>query len=361
MNKALQVLGYAALSFIGLLVVLLLGSSLLIAPDLTKEQLIEKYKDDKSFLYFLPSGAEAHIREDGNRDKPPLLMLHGSNASLHTWNKLVDQLKDDFRIISIDLPGHGLTGITPQDDYSIMGMARFTREVVEAFELQDVTLVGNSMGGEVALRYSLMFPRDVKALVLISSSGIDKDSEDGSVGAFALASSDIGRTMMRYFTPKFLVESTLRDVVADPDAVVTDEMATRYWDLLRMAGSRDATIKRFAERESEPSLEPILRAVNPPTLLIWGSQDRLVKPKYGIQMNSEIVGSLLKLYPQAGHLAHEEIPEKTAKDVREFLAMINEERAIIPDSELDELLPPDATEEEIAAKKARDEATVAEK
>lgn len=361
MNKALQVLGYAALSVIGLLVVLLLGSSLLIAPDLTKEQLIGKYKDEKSFLYFLPSGAEAHIREDGNRDKPPLLMLHGSNASLHTWNKLVEELKDDFRIISIDLPGHGLTGITPQDDYSIMGMARFTREVVEAFELEDVTLVGNSMGGEVALRYSLMFPRDVKALVLISSSGIDKDDEDGSVGAFALASSNMGRTMMRYFTPKFLVESTLRDVVADPDAVVTDEMATRYWDLLRMAGSRDATIKRFSERDSEPSLEPILRAVNPPTLLIWGSQDRLVKPKYGIQMNTEIVGSLLKLYPQAGHLAHEEIPEKTANDVREFLAMINQERAIIPDSELDELLPPDATEEEIAAKKAKDDAAAAEK
>lgn len=361
MNKTLQVLGYTALSVIGLLVILLLGSSLLIAPDLTKEQLIGKYKDENSFLYFLPSGAEAHIREDGNRNKPPLLMLHGSNASLHTWNKLVEELKDDFRIISIDLPGHGLTGITPQDDYSIMGMARFTREVVEAFELEDVTLVGNSMGGEVALRYSLMFPHDVKALVLISSSGIDKDDEDGSVGAFALASSNMGRTMMRYFTPKFLVESTLRDVVADPDAVVTDEMATRYWDLLRMAGSRDATIKRFSERDSEPSLEPILRAVNPPTLLIWGSQDRLVKPKYGIQMNTEIVGSLLKLYPQAGHLAHEEIPEKTANDVREFLAMINQERAIIPDSELDELLPPDATAEEIAAKKAKDDAAAAEK
>lgn len=356
MNKVLSLLGYSALALIGLMVFVLLGSSLLIAPDLTKEQLIAKYKDEKSFLYFLPSGAEAHIREDGNRDKPPLLMLHGSNASLHTWEKLVDQLRDDFRIISIDLPGHGLTGITPQDDYSIMGMARFTREVVEAFELENVTLVGNSMGGEVALRYSLMFPRDVKALVLISSAGMDRDDEDGGVGAFALASSNFGRTAMRYFTPKFLIESTLRDVVADPDAVVTDEMATRYWDLLRMAGSRDATIKRFEERASEPSIEPILRAINPPTLLIWGSQDRLVKPKYGVEMNSQIVGSLLKLYPQAGHLAHEEIPEKTARDVREFLSMLDQELEIIPESELDELLPPDATEEEKAAYEARHKA-----
>ncbi len=356
MKKVLSVLGYIALGFIGLLVVVLLGSSLLISPDLTKAQLIDKYKDDKSFLYFLPSGAEAHIREDGNRDKPPLLMLHGSNASLHTWNKIIDELKDDYRIISVDLPGHGLTGITPQDDYSIMGMTLFTREIIDAFDLDDVTLIGNSMGGEVALRFALTFPRDVKSLVLISSSGIDRDEDDAGVGAFALAGSDLGRTVMRYFTPRFLIESTLRGVVANPDEVVTDEMATRYWDLLRMAGSRDATIKRFAERENEPSLEPILRAVNPPTLLIWGSQDRLVKPKYGIEMNTQIVGSFLKLYPQAGHLAHEEIPQQTANDIRQFLAMLDEEREIIPDSELDDLLPPDATEEEIAAQKAKFEA-----
>ncbi len=353
MKKALNVLGYVALSFLGILVVALLGSSLLISPDLTKAQLIDKYKDDKSFLYFLPSGAEAHIREDGNRDKPPLLMLHGSNASLHTWNKIIDELRDDYRIISIDLPGHGLTGITPQDDYSIMGMTLFTREIVDAFDLEDVTIIGNSMGGEVALRFALTFPRDVKALVLISSSGIDRDKEDGSVGAFALASSDFGRTIMRYFTPKFLIESTLRDVVANPDEIVTDEMATRYWDLLRMAGSRDATIKRFAERENDPSLQPILRAVNPPTLLIWGSQDRLVKPKYGIEMNTQITGSFLKLYPQAGHLAHEEIPKQTAADIRNFLSMLDQESEVIPDSELDELLPPDATDEEIAAQKAK--------
>lgn len=355
MNKVLGVLGYIALAFIGVVIFFLLVSSLMISPDLTKAQLIEKYKDDKSFLYFLPSGAEAHIREDGNRDKPPMLMLHGSNASLHTWNKIIDELKDDYRIISIDLPGHGLTGITPQDDYSIMGMALFTREVVDALDLKDVTLVGNSMGGEVALRFALTFPRDVKAMVLISSSGIDPDEDDASVGAFALAGSDLGRSMMRYFTPRFLIESTLRDVVADPDNVVTDEMATRYWDLLRMAGTREATIKRFEDREKEPSIEPVLRAVNPPTLLIWGSQDRLIKPKYGVEMNTHIIGSFLKLYPQAGHLAHEEIPEKTARDIRDFINMLDEEIEIIPDSELDELLPPDATEDEIAAKKAEAE------
>jgi len=286
---------------------------------LTKQGLIDKYVNEKSFFYFLPSGAEVHIRDQGNKDKPPVFLLHGSNASLHTWEPLVAQLKDDYRLISFDLPGHGLTGATSQEDYSNIAMANFTREVIELYDFNSVTLVGNSMGGGVALRYALMYPREVNALVLVSSGGIERDEGDSSVGAFALVSSDIALRLMRYFTPRFLVAHTLEGVVADPDNFVTDEMVTRYWELLRMAGSRDASIKRFSEANLEPSLEPLLRAVDPATLLIWGSQDRLIDPKYGIAMNTLIIGSLLKLYPQAGHLAHEEMPEQTAADIRAFL------------------------------------------
>ncbi len=319
MGRILKAIGYGALAIVGLFVVLLLFSSLMIASDLTKQGLIDKYVNEKSFFYFLPSGAEVHIRDQGNKDKPPIFLLHGSNASLHTWEPLVAQLKDDYRLISFDLPGHGLTGATSQEDYSNIAMANFTREVIELYDFNSVTLVGNSMGGGVALRYALMYPREVNALVLVSSGGIERDEGDSSVGAFALVSSDIALRLMRYFTPRFLVAHTLEGVVADPDNFVTDEMVTRYWELLRMAGSRDASIKRFSEANLEPSLEPLLRAVDPATLLIWGSQDRLIDPKYGIAMNTLIIGSLLKLYPQAGHLAHEEMPEQTAADIRAFL------------------------------------------
>lgn len=319
MGRLLQIIGYSLLAVIGLFVVLLLFSSLMIATDLTKQELIDKYANEKSFFYFLPSGVEVHVRDQGNKNKPPLFLLHGSNASLHTWEPLVAQLKDDYRLISFDLPGHGLTGATPQEDYSNIAMANFTREVIELYDFKSVTLVGNSMGGAVALRYALMYPREVDALVLVSSGGMERNDDDGSVGAFALVGSEIALRLMRYFTPRFLVASTLEGVVADPDNFVTDEMVTRYWELLRMAGSRDASIKRFSESGLEPSLELILRAVDPATLLIWGSQDRLIDPKYGIAMNTQIIGSLLKLYPQAGHLAHEELPEQTAADIRAFL------------------------------------------
>ena len=319
MKKLLQSFGYAVLVTIGLIVVLLLFSSLMIATDLTKQELIDEYANEKSFFYFLPSGAEVHIRDEGNKDKPPLILLHGANGSLHNWEKLVSELENDYRLISFDLPGHGLTGATPQEDYSNIAMANFTREVIGLYDFDTVTLVGHSAGGGVALRYALMYPREVDAMVLVSSSGMQRDEGDSPGGAYALTRSSIGLSLLRYFTPKFMLAGTLKGQVGDPDNFVTDEMVTRYWKLLRMAGSRDAAIKRYSERHLEPPLEPILRAVNPTTLLLWGSQDTVIDPKYGIEMNTQIIGSLLKLYPQAGHLAHEEMPERAAIDIRQFL------------------------------------------
>jgi pimeloyl-ACP methyl ester carboxylesterase len=320
MRKLLQSFSYAVLVTIGLIVLLLLFSSLMIATDLTKQELIDEYANEKSFFYFLPSGAEVHIRDEGNKDKPPLILLHGANGSLHNWEKLVSELENDYRLISFDLPGHGLTGATPQEDYSNIAMANFTREVIGLYDFDTVTLVGHSAGGGAALRYALMYPREVDAMVLVSSSGMQRDEGDSPGGAYALTRSSIGLSLLRYFTPKFMLASTLKGQVGDPDNFVTDKMVTRYWKLLRMAGSRDAAIKRYSERHLEPPLEPILRAVNPTTLLLWGSQDTVIDPKYGIEMNTQIVGSLLKLYPQAGHLAHEEMPEKAAADIRQFLA-----------------------------------------
>jgi pimeloyl-ACP methyl ester carboxylesterase len=320
MRKLLQSFSYAVLVTIGLIVLLLLFSSLMIATDLTKQELIDEYANEKSFFYFLPSGAEVHIRDEGNKDKPPLILLHGANGSLHNWEKLVSELENDYRLISFDLPGHGLTGATPQEDYSNIAMANFTREVIGLYDFDTVTLVGHSAGGGVALRYALMYPREVDAMVLVSSSGMQRDEGDSPGGAYGLTRSSIGLSLLRYFTPKFMLASTLKGQVGDPDNFVTDKMVTRYWKLLRMAGSRDAAIKRYSERHLEPPLEPILRAVNPTTLLLWGSQDTVIDPKYGIEMNTQIVGSLLKLYPQAGHLAHEEMPERAAIDIRQFLS-----------------------------------------
>lgn len=319
-NIILQGLSYLALGLLGLIVLALLSLTMMIAEDLPRADMIEKYRTPNSFFYPLPSGAVAHITDSGGQDKPALLLIHGSNASLHTWLPWHQHLAAHYRLIAFDLPGHGLTGATPQDDYSIQAMAVFTREVAALFKLQRYSLAGNSMGGAVALQVALDAPQAVDALVLVSSSGMRRNADDESVGAFKLANSALGRMAMRYVTPRFTLAGTLRGVVADPDNFVTDEMVDRYWELLRMTGSRDATIKRFAGPRRP--LEPRLGELDVPTLILWGQQDPLIKVEYGIAMNAAIVGSFLRLYPQASHLAHEEIPMQTARDTHMFLADI---------------------------------------
>jgi len=314
-----RILGKLLIGLFSVIVLAFVASPFLISSDLLRHDVIAKYRNEASFLYELPSGARAHIRDEGNKQGPPLLLIHGSNASLHTWEPLVRELGQHYRLISFDLPGHGLTGATPEDDYSVEAMSRFTLEIADLFQLDKVSLAGNSMGGAVALQFALDNPKRVAALIPVSASGMTRDADETSVGAFNLVGSPLGRMMMRYITPRFVIASTLRGVVADPDNFVTDEMIDLYWETLRMTGSRDATIKRFAGYQTRASLEPHLGKIKVQTLLLWGQQDQLIKVKYGIRMNAAISRSHLIIYPQAGHLAHEELPIKTAADAHRFL------------------------------------------
>ena len=314
-----RLVGTFSFLVLGLLVVLLVSSSFLISADLPRETVVEKYRNDASFFFTLPSGATAHIRDEGNRDGPALFLLHGSNASLHSWEPWVAQLGDIYRLISFDLPGHGLTGPVPGDDYSVAAMAQFTREIADIMKLDRIVLAGNSMGGAVALQFALSHPDRTKALVLISSGGMARKADDEAVGAFRLTSSALLLSLMRYITPRFMIEDTLRGVVADPDNFVTDAMVDRYWELLRMTGNREASIIRFSNPPSGTKIESRLGEITAPTLILWGAEDQLIKLEYGVRMHAAIFNSQLVGYANVGHLAMEEIPEKTAADTRAFL------------------------------------------
>lgn len=316
MFRVLTGLFITSLAFV---VLILLASSFFISSDLPRHIVVDKYRNDASFFYRLPSGNLAHIRDEGQRDGPPLVLIHGAQGSLHTWEGWVAALGDRYRLISIDLPGHGLTGQTAEDDYSLDAVTRFTKDVIDVFGLEKVVLVGNSMGGSVALKFALDYPKHVRALVLTSPSGMVRDANADSVGAFNLTGSDTARSMMRFITPRFLIANTLRGLVADPDTIITEAMVTRYWELLLMTGSREAAIKRLANRDATASLEPLLPAVRAPTLILWGALDPLIPVTQGVRMASAIRDSRIKIYPNAAHLAQAEIPEETAADTRVFL------------------------------------------
>lgn len=309
----------------GLLVLLMLiviGVGVLIAfnsdPDIPHEVLVEKYAQAPSKFLALPSGANVHYRDQGNANGPVLVMLHGSNASLHTWEPWVAQIGDQFRMISLDLPSHGLTGAIPSNDYSQEGMARFVDEFTRTLGVDHFALAGNSMGGGIAARFALLYPQRLTHLILVDAGGMPtKMPQDPGLG-FRLARMPVVQNLLLYVSPRNLFEDGLKKAIYN-DALVTPAMVDRYWELNRHIGNRAATLKRF-QTPPDTYIQEHVAQITTPTLILWGDQDTLTPRDMGEGYNAAIKGSKLIIYREVGHITMEEVPDRSARAVRDFLS-----------------------------------------
>lgn len=309
------------LLFAAALVVALMAGFLLVrTPDTDRDAMILKYGGSQANFADGPAGMRVHWRDDGCRECPAIILLHGSSASLHTWGPLVERLGVEYRIITYDQPGHGLTGPHPMDDYSAAGMFQALDAVAAAAGVERFILGGNSMGGWISWRYALAHPERVEALILIDAAGAPPRTGEKppklNLG-FRLALSPFARPLVEHVTPRSLVEKSLLDTTA-ADAIVTEEMVDRYWELLRFPGNRRATAIR-ATTDREDSLAESLSDVVAPTLIVWGREDQLVPVAAALTFSEAIPGSKLVVFDGVGHLPMEEAPDPTANALRRFL------------------------------------------
>jgi len=309
-------LGAGGLVFFALLVILVSWLHF----DRSRDELAKSYASASSQFIDL-DGARVHMRDEGNPDGPVLVLLHGSNASLHTWEPWVAELGGRFRIVSVDLPGHGLTGRVPGDDYSRAGMVEFLHKFVKARGLAHFALAGNSMGGAVAVAYAEEHGDDLAALVLLNAAGLPRDPGEKPLLAFRLLRMPLAGSAMRWFTPRSLVARTVRESFADPSKV-DDAMIDRYLELMLHEGNRAATIKRFSVVEDDAALAAGLSRISVPTLILWGTEDRLVPLAQARVFEAGITGSRLIVYEHVGHMPMEEVPAQSANDARIFLESV---------------------------------------
>jgi pimeloyl-ACP methyl ester carboxylesterase len=290
-------------------------------PDLPKDYLEKKYAPAPSTFLALPSGARVHYRDQGSPVAPALVLLHGSNSSLHTWEPWVRMLSAMFRVITLDLPGHGLTGPVPGDDYSPDGMAAFLEEFRKKLGLGHFHLAGNSMGGNVSVRYTLAHPDVVDKLVLLDAGGVNhllppQNQPEVPIGFKLIRTPGINR-IAAYATPRSFVEKSTRAVFVD-QSLVTDEMVDRYYELLLYPGNRRATRLRAATSMNLPAVDR-LAEIRAPTLILWGSEDKLVPAPAAEIFHAKIPGSRVVMYPDVGHLPMEEVAARSAADALAFL------------------------------------------
>lgn len=311
------------LALIALLVVAFL---IFRTPDTDAAAMRARYGGPPSQFVEIGGGVTVHLRDEGPKDAPAIILLHGSNADLHTWEPWAQALKGQYRVIRFDQVGHGLTGPDPQDDYSRDNYVADIGAVADRLGLKSFILGGNSMGGKHALAFALAHPERVTGLVLVDSGGgpmlkLDKkEGEDSGNIGFTIARTPGINLLVEQITPRSLIARSLEQSVS-VKSVANEAAVTRYWELLRYPGNRRATLKRFTQ-PYDPLTEAEIATVTTPALILWGEEDRVIPVEAGQWLAKALPNNRLVIYPGIGHLPQEEAVEATLGDLQPWLARL---------------------------------------
>ena len=303
----------------GFLVFLFLALKSVVYIDIPVEKLKEKYAN-KFSRFVAIDGMQVHYRIEGKG--MPILLVHGTGSSLHTWDDWTLKLKENYQVIRMDLPAFGLTGPNKTGDYSIEKYTQFLEEFVAQLKLDSMILAGNSLGGNIAWNYASKKPEKVQKLILVDASGLPTNKPQPWI--FKMAKTPVLSNLFLYITPKSIIEDNLKQVYED-DTKITDALIARFHDLTLREGNRKAFIERakIDFTPSEASKKEQLQNLQTPTLLIWGAKDAWIPLENGKRMDALLPNSKLVVLQNSGHVPMEENPTESFKVLNEFLHQKN--------------------------------------
>lgn len=305
------------------------GVALLWRGDIPYAALDKTYASPASKFLDMGGGVEAHWRDEGNPNGRPILLIHGFSASLHTWEPWVRELGGEYRLVSVDLPGHGLTRTPKNYQPSIEAYSDFIDAFMGRIGLDHAMIVGSSMGGNTAWMTALRHPGRVDALVLVGASGWPyegADDEEEPV-VFKLLRMPVIGPLMTNLDSTRLVRGGLEASFVNK-ALVDDAMVARYVDMARAPNHRPVLISITTNRDSRAvATKEALSKIAVPTLILHGAQDNLVPVAGAKLFEQAIPGARAVIYDNVGHVPQEEIAARSAQDLRSFLHRMEPEPA----------------------------------
>ena len=310
-----------------LLLVSALALPLLQTPDRPVETLVARWAPAPSEFMDL-QGQLVHYRDEGPRGDPaPIVLLHGTSASLHTWEGWSKALRGQRRVISLDLPAFGLTGPFAGDYasrwagqplYTADHYARFVLDLLDRLGVQRFVVAGNSLGGDVAWHLAAAAPQRVTQLVLVDAAGYRFQPERVPLGWQLARLPVIGR-LTEFLLPRSLVRQGLQTTYGDA-AKVDDKLVDRYHELMLRNGNRAALVQRLQAWSAAEGVEKV-SGVTAPTLILWGGRDQLIPPAFSQRFAADIPGSQQVVFDELGHVPQEEDPQRTVAVVKAFLGL----------------------------------------
>jgi pimeloyl-ACP methyl ester carboxylesterase len=294
-----------------LLLVIGLGAWLY-TPDRSRSELEAKYGVAPAD-YLEVAGVRLRLRRTGPPGAPAVILLHGFGASLDTWEPWSRILSADYDVIRFDLPGFGLTGPDPTGDYTDARSMAVLLAVMDRLGIARASVIGNSLGGKIAWMFAAKYPERVQKLVLISPDGFASPGFEYGVKPKVPA---LFR-LLRFVLPRAAVRMSMAPAFADP-AHMSEDLVTRYSDMMRAPGVRGAMLARMEQAMVEPP-EATLASIRTPTMLLWGEKDGMIPFSNSADYMRLLPNATLVALPELGHVPHEEAPAVSLPPVQAFL------------------------------------------
>ena len=306
-------------SLIGFMAIVASVLIIMIALDIRyPSELSKEFIESKYLLEFSEfrevDGVDIHFTDEG--EGPTLLLLHANYANLIDWEPWVNQLKNHFRVIRIDIPGHGLTEADPKNDYSMERTVFLIQELLNQLKVEKLNIAGASLGGTIGLHYARRNPEKMVNLILVSPGALNPRVR-GRIKPVKLPKPF---ELVAYITPKAITKALLKGGFGDPNNM-TDELVTRWHDLLIRKGQRDAQIARVNQYVSG-DIDQVLSGIKSPALIMWGKKNNVVPVALAHEMKNMMVNSSnieMIIYEEGGHQLVQELGLQTGQDALEYL------------------------------------------
>ncbi len=254
---------------------------------------------------------------------PAVLFIHGLTSSSQSWARLVDALDGEYRILAPDLHGHGESA-KPMGDYSLSAHAATVRDLLDRLGVDQVTLVGHSLGGGIAMQFCYLFPERVNRLVLVSSGGLGR-SVSPLLRAATLPGAEWVLPLLASGWVRVRAEAVGRTLAKTGWRPGRD--VTEAWH--GFASLADAESRRAFLATTRSVIDPGGQTVSAhghlpmaheiPTLVVWGTRDRMIPAWHATTAHQAFPGSRVELFEGAGHFPHLDDPDRFAEVMRDFL------------------------------------------
>ncbi len=284
--------------------------------ELTLEQLRTKY-DQADSRYITLDGVNLHYQDRGTG--PAIVFLHASYLNLFSWDGLIRELEEDFRTVSFDFPGAGLSTLesksVPEGGFNMVERQyELLVQFIDALEIDRLVLVGTSSGGSVAYRYAARNSERVERLILINSAGMPRTAQTNPLRA----KPEFKKWAAMNVKPREFWATSLNNNFISPHTP-PDWLIDQAYDFQRREGLNAERAKTY--KFSTGDVKTVLGQIRSPTLIMWGHENPTVMHLEADVIEHWLTGapSLLRKYQSLGHYPYIEKLDAVLPDFKAFL------------------------------------------